>query len=262
MDFTKQQLRHCGDRKIYFVVPAYNEEASIGDLIDKIIKTCRESSLLFEIIIVDDGSHDKTGEISKSKGQTWPVQVIRNEPNKGLGFTIRRGLKTASSKAGLNDILITLDADLTQDPSYVPSMLAVINKGADVVIASRYRKGSHVEGLSLTRLIMSYGASAFVALLRPIRGIRDYSCGFRAYRSSVIHWAFETFGDGFISEKGFGCMVEIAQKLRGHANFSEVPFVLRYDAKRKESALKILPTIWAYIRVLKRVQFDVNSNKK
>lgn len=245
---------------VHFVIPAYNESASIGDLIDRIGEFCTQASLKFRILVIDDGSVDKTGEISRDRAQIWPVEVLRNDPNGGLGYTIRRGLKTASETAGSEDILVTLDADLTQDPKYTLSMLNEISKGADVVIASRYRKGSKVNGLSLFRLGLSYGASAFIMLLRPIQGVRDYSCGFRAYRSSAIKWGFERFGDNFISEQGFACMVEIAERLRDNAIFKEVPFVLHYEAKRKSSEIKVWPTILAYIRVMMRIRKDLQTS--
>ncbi|MDZ4180781.1 MAG: glycosyltransferase, partial [Coriobacteriia bacterium] len=208
----------------------------------------------YEIIVVDDGSSDDTGEIAASKAPAMPVTVLRNEPNQGLGRTIRRGLRAAADRStGRDDVIVTLDADLTQDPGYVPSMLARIDEGFDVVIASRYRKGSGVEGLSAFRTMLSYFASGLITLVRPIRGVRDYSCGFRVYRAETIREGFGRDDDDFVSESGFACMVEIAERLRGHANFSEVPFVLRYDAKRKESAIRILPTIGAYFRVLAKV---------
>lgn len=242
------------NRSIHWVLPAYNESASIADLLDRIAEVSNESNLRYDILVVDDGSADDTAAIAQSKAaEGLPVRVVSNERNSGLGFTIRRGLREASTAAAPDDVLITLDADLTQDPGYVPSMLERIDAGYDVVIASRYRRGSAVEGLSAFRTALSYGASGVVSLLRPIRGVRDYSCGFRAYRSQTVQQAFERYGDHFVTERGFACMLEIAERLRDMAAFTEVPFVLRYDAKRKESAIRIAPTIGAYFRVILRV---------
>jgi len=243
-------------RTIRWVVPAYNEEASIEDLIDRIAEVSEAQQWRWTLLVVDDGSRDATGELARATAATLPVTVVRNEPNAGLGRTIRRGLREASAAAGPDDVIVTLDADLTQDPAYAPSMLAKLDEGFDVVIASRYRKGSAVEGLSTTRRMLSYGASGIVALVRPVPGVRDYSCGFRAYRARVIREGFERHGDEFVSEPGFACMLEISERLRGHASFAEVPFVLHYGAKRKESAIKILPTIGAYFRVIARIAFS------
>ena len=242
------------DRTVRWVAPAYNEEASIADLIDRMAEVSIAAGWSYEILVVDDGSADATGEIARAKAGHLPVTVLRNEPNAGLGRTIRRGLRVASDVSGPDDVIVTLDADLTQDPGYAPSMLARLDAGdADVVIASRYRKGAAVEGLSAFRTMLSFGAGALVLIVRPIEGVRDYSCGFRLYRAQTIRDAFARDGDDFVSEKGFACMVEIAERLRGYADFAEVPFVLHYDAKRKESAIKIGPTIRAYFRVIAKV---------
>jgi len=242
------------DRTVRWVVPAYNEEASIADLIDRMAEVSVEQGWRYEMIVVDDGSADATGDIARAKSAEYPITVLRNEPNGGLGYTIRRGLRAAAEASGPDDVILTLDADLTQDPGYAPSMLARLDQGdADVVIASRYRKGAAVEGLSAFRTMLSFGAGALVLLVRPIAGVRDYSCGFRLYRASTISDGFARDGDDFVSERGFACMVEIAERLRGYADFAEVPFVLHYDAKRKESAIKIVPTIKAYFRVISRI---------
>ena len=240
-------------RVVHWVVPAYNEAASIEDLIESMAAVSEEQGWAYDILVVDDGSADETGRLARDKAPARPVRVERNEPNQGLGRTIRRGLRSAADAAGADDVIITLDADLTQDPAYAPSMLAKLDEGFDVVIASRYRKGSAVEGLSTFRRLLSYGASGVVLLLRPVPGVRDYSCGYRAYRAQTIREAFLRDGDDFVSERGFACMVEISERLRGHARFAEVPFVLRYHAKRKESAIKVLPTIGAYFRVIYKV---------
>ncbi len=250
-------------RTLHFVLPAYNESASVADLLERIAEVCREAALPFDVLVVDDGSRDDTGDLARAKAPGIPVEVVRNEPNGGLGFTIRRGLRMTAERCAPSDIIVTLDADLTQDPAYVPAMLETMDReSADVVIASRYRRGSGVEGLSAFRLLMSYGAGALVSLVRPIRGVRDYSCGFRLYRARVIQWGFATYGDRFVSENGFACMVEIAERLRGHARFAETPFVLHYDAKRKGSEIRIMPTIRAYLRVLRTVRREARQVRR
>ena len=96
----------------------------------------------------------------------------------------------------------------------------------------------------------------------PIKGVRDYSCGFRAYRAVTLHEAFAAWGDDFITEDGFACMVEIAERLKDRATFTEVPFILRYGAKRKGSEIHITDTILAYLRVLARVRKDRRNARR
>lgn len=241
-------------RRVWWVLPAYNEEASIEDLIDRIAEVSAAEEWDWRLIVVDDGSGDETGSRARAKAEAGlPVEVLRNEPNRGLGYTIRRGLREASERAAEDDVVITLDADLTQDPVYAPSMLAQVDAGYDVVIASRYRKGSRMEGVPGYRRLLSYGVLFLISLLRPIRNVRDYSCGFRAYRAQVLKEGFAEYGDDFVSESGFACMIEIAERLRATASFTEVPFVLGYDRKRKPSEIKIASTIKAYGRVISKV---------
>lgn len=236
------------------MVPAYNEAASIADLITLITEVSESEGWDWSLMVVDDGSRDATGEIARRGAAGGaPITVVRNEPNRGLGYSIRRGLKHAAERARGDGIIVTLDADLTQDPGYAPAMVAKIAAGYDVVVASRYRAGSGVEGLAVHRRLLSYGASALISLVRPVRNVRDYSCGFRAYRASVIQEGFAEYGDDFVSERGFACMLEIAQRLRDRAAFVEVPFVLRYQDKRKASEIRIASTIAAYLRVIAKV---------
>lgn len=241
-------------RAVWWVIPAYNEAASIEDLIVRIAEVSDAAGWSWRLLVVDDGSADDTGSLARGRAEAgMPVDIVRNEPNQGLGFTIRRGLRTIADKADPDDVIITLDADLTQDPGYAPAMLEQIDAGFDVVIASRYRSGSGVEGLSAFRRMLSYVASGLVALVRPVYNVRDYSCGFRAYRVSAIQRGFAEYGDDFVSERGFACMLEIAERLRESAAFVEVPFVLHYQEKRKASEIKIGPTIGAYFRVIAKV---------
>ena len=147
-----------------------------------------------------------------------------------------------------------MDADLTQDPMYVPAMVDAWGEGADVVIASRFRHGSKVHGLSWDRHVMTWGARMVVDSLMRVPGVRDYSCGFRLYDPLVLKAAFDALGDGFVTQTGFACMVEIIAKLRGSARIAEVPFELRYDAKRKPSAMRIGPTVRSYFTVIGQVR--------
>ena len=106
------------------------------------------------------------------------------------------------------------------------------DEGYDIVIASRYRAGARVVGLSPIRLLTSYGARVLFQLVLPIRGVRDYTCGFRAYRADVVQRAFQSWGDDFIGERSFACMAEILLKIREmRVRICEVPMVLRYDQK-------------------------------
>ena len=118
------------------------------------------------------------------------------------------------------------------------------SEGHDVVIASRYREGSRAVGVPLLRRVMSTGASWLFRTVFPIHGVRDYTCGYRAYRAQVLKDAIARYGDQFFDQDGFQCMVDILLKLsRMHLIFGEVPFILRYDYKEGSSKMNVGKTV-------------------
>lgn len=232
------------------VLPAYNEAASLRDLIQRIAEVGAGLAVPYEILVVDDGSADSTASIAQESAASLPVRLLRNPRNLGLGATIARGLREAAHGSGPGDVIVTMDADLTQDPRYIPALIDAWRDGADVVIASRFRPGSRVVGLSAFRRLMTVGARLVLSSLARIPGVRDYSCGYRLYDARVLSDAFERMGDAFITQSGFACMVEILVKLRRAAAIAEVPFELHYDEKRKPSTMRIGRTVRAYFEVI------------
>lgn len=230
--------------RVIVVLPAYNEEKSLGLLLQRLDQSMHEDDLQYEIVVVDDGSTDGTARIAREYAQHVPVRLERHEVNRGLGTTIRDGLKSAVSIATDDDIIVVMDADNTHTPGLIRNMIRVVREGADVVIASRYRPGSYVRGVPFHRKLLSLAARAIFQLSFPIRGVRDYTCGYRAYRASVLRDAFRRYGDDFVNQEGFQCMVDILLKLRKlDLIFREVPLILRYDLKQGASKMKVLKTI-------------------
>ncbi len=232
-------------RRIFIVLPAYNEEQSIGSLLDRISEAMEEVGIhSYEVIVVNDGSADRTLKIVEEKSSQMPIHILSHEVNQGLGATIRDGLYEASERASEKDIIITMDADDTHTPGLILRMIRMIREGNDVVIASRYLPGSRIIGLTRFRRMMSYGASWLFRILLPIPGVKDFTCGFRAYRAGVIQQAISHYGQSFVDQDGFQCMVDILLKLRKmDIIFGEVPFILRYDFKEGESKMQIGKTI-------------------
>lgn len=243
-------------RKIYVVLPAYNEEESIGKLLTRIKYNMEDSGFPnYQVIVVNDGSVDKTSEVIKAYQKQMPIELLNHPVNLGLGATIRDGLYHAAKVANDNDIVITMDADDTHTPGLILRMVRMIREGFDVVIASRYQKSSRIFGLSRFRKFISYMASLIFRTLLPIKGVKDFTCGFRAYRASVLKEALKKYGPKFIDQDGFQSMVDILLKLRKMDGiiFGEVPFILRYDLKEGESKMDVKSTTLKTLKlILKR----------
>jgi len=229
---------------LFIVLPAYNEELNIGSLLDRIQQAVASP---YQVLVVNDGSTDGTVPVVNSCSERIPLELLDHGVNKGLGQAITTGLRRAVDLASEDDVIVTMDADNTHDPALIGKMVGGIHRGLDVVIASRYAPGGGETGLSWMRHVFSRGASLLLRLFFPIPGVRDYTCGYRAYRGAILKQAFAAYGGRFIEESGFTCMAEILIKLRSlSARMGEVPLVLRYDLKSGATKMKVMRTIGRY----------------
>lgn len=232
-------------RRILVVLPAYNEEENIGDLLSQIqFALEKDSKTDYKVFVVNDGSRDKTEEIVKKMSETMPIELIVHEVNQGLGATIRDGLYRAVNDSNKNDIIITMDADATHNPGLILRLMRMIIEGHDVVIASRFQPGARVIGLVWYRKLLSILASIIFRITYPIKGVKDYTCGYRAIRADVLKSAMDEYGDRFFDQDGFQALVDILLKLRKRKLlFGETPLILRYDQKGGMSKMNVGRTI-------------------
>lgn len=234
----------------FVILPAYNEEDSLHPLLNKISEAMSRLDSDYTIIVCNDGSKDKTGEILDEYSAKLPIKVVTHKINRGLGETSRDLFEMAGELSQDNDIIIRMDCDDTHEPKYISSMIDKVNEGYDVVIASRFQKGGGQEGVNAYRSFISFCANIFMKLFFYTKGVQDYSCGFRAYRASIIKKALNIYGNNFIQLKGLGftCTLEKLIKLKNiGARFAEVPFVLRYDQKVSNSKMVSSITTMGYM---------------
>ena len=236
---------------IYILLPAYNEEASFGNLLPKIDKYFKNDlQIPYQLIICNDGSTDSTLEILETYKETLPLLIINHKINRGLGETSRDLFEKAVELSQNGDIIIRMDCDDTHEPEFIKGMIDKINEGNDVVVASRFVEGGSQEGLEGYRKIISLLANKFMKLFFPIKGLKEYSSGFRAYKAEVMKIAIDTYGNNFIQLKGLGftCTLEKMVKLKMlGAKFGEAPFILRYQQKMSESKMVASITTLGYI---------------
>lgn len=241
------------DPMIYVMLPAYNEEKALPVLLDSFSRLFQEFRLPYKIVVVDDGSVDHTASIAEQYARKMPLVLLKHGVNRGLGAAMRTGLSHVAQMSTPTDLVLTMDADNTHNPQVLLQMLTKVEQGADVVIASRYETGGDEVGLELHRRVLSRGASFLLDTCFKVEGAKDYTCGYRMYRCSVIKDAFKRYGKNFIIENGFVCMAEILIKVAYlPARVAEVPLILRYDLKEGISKMKKLRTIMRYLSFILR----------
>ena len=246
--------------RLFMVLPAYNEAENLPALLanlENVFARLERLGHARQYVIVDDGSKDATPQVLVEQQANLPIDVITHNPNQGLGPTIRDGLRRATELADNDDIILSMDADNTHPAGLIHQMVQCVLEGNDVVIASRYRSGARIVGLSAIRRLMSFGARMLFQCIMPIPGVRDYTCGFRAYRASGLKRAFAAYGDAFIEHKGFQCMADILLKLAPlNLVMNEVPMVLRYDLKLGDSKMRVSSTALNTLKLLLSRRFD------
>jgi glycosyltransferase involved in cell wall biosynthesis len=159
--------------RVSFLIPAYNEAASIGEVLDRV------DALPFDkqVIVVDDGSTDATAELVESRNGV----VLLRQRNQGKGAAIRHAIEYIDG-----DIAVIQDADMEYDPAEVPRLIEPIERGsADVVYGSRLRGGEAQRAYMFWHLV----GNRFLSLLTGVlynTTISDMETGYKAFRSDVL----------------------------------------------------------------------------
>jgi len=233
--------------KLSIIVPAYNEEENIAEVITKI-----ESSLelSYELIVVNDHSTDNTPFIVKETAKRYPnVRLVNNTDDKGFANAIRFGFRQAK-----NEVVIPVMGDLCDDLGTIKKMLAKIEEGYDVVCGSRYIKGGARIGGSKVKGFFScfVGCSLYYLLGIPTHDIAN---AFKMYRKTVLD-AIKIKADGF----------ELSMELPLEAYYAgfkitEIPTVWR-ERQKGNSSFKMLKLAPKYLRfylwaIIKRLNFKV-----
>jgi dolichol-phosphate mannosyltransferase len=238
----------------YILLPAYNEEGSIEVLFPKLHDYFRDVLKLdYKIVICNDGSGDQTYENAMAFKDEMPIEVLNHKINRGLGETARDLFEYAAEQAGDDDFIIRLDCDDTHEPEFIGGLIDKINTGCDVVIASRFVEGGGQTGLTWQKKTISRAANYFMKFFFPIKGLKEYSSGYRIYRASLIKTAIDFYGNNFIQLKGLGFTGTLEKivklKIIG-AKFCEAPMILRYDQKKSPSKMVGSITTLGYLTMV------------
>ena len=161
---------------ISIIIPLYNEEDSLNELTKQIVQVLEGLENSYEICFVDDGSTDESlPRIKDLRSQNQNIKILSFRKNYGKSAALSEGFKMASG-----DIIITIDADLQDDPAEIPNLIAKINEGYDLV--SGWKKKRHDP---ITKTLPSKLFNFITARFTGIK-IHDFNCGLKAYRKEVI----------------------------------------------------------------------------
>jgi dolichol-phosphate mannosyltransferase len=197
------------------VVPTFNERANIGELVRQIFAQLTD----IHVLVVDDSSPDGTADFVEDSSKRYPnLQVLRQTTERGLGRAYTAGILHGLANAF--EIIGTMDADLSHDPGYLPSMLALL-RDHDVVIGSRYVPGGGTVNWGLHRRLLSWFANKFAATLLRIPA-HDVTSGYRLYRRRAL----EQIRTTEIKSTGYSFLSELLYRAhRSGARIGEQPII-------------------------------------
>jgi len=161
---------------ISFVIPVYNEEESIDELYNRIILITKKENYISEFIFIDDGSSDNSANTIKNLHLiNKDVHLIAFRKNFGKAAALQAGFRNCSG-----DIIITMDADLQDDPQEIPNFVSKIYEGYDLVSGWKYNRLDPMEKRLPSKLF-----NKVTSLLSGVK-LHDFNCGFKAYRKEVV----------------------------------------------------------------------------
>jgi len=166
------------------MTPVYNERENLPVFIENLEAVLNETEYNFEVIIVEDNSPDGSGIIADEMAEKYNyIKVIHRKEKLGLGTAYKDGFKQASG-----EIIVTIDCDLSHDPSDLPKLLENSSQ-ADIIIGSRLMKGGEIKGRAMWRDILSYAANLFIRFTTG-KKIYDWTSGYRVYKRDVLEKVF------------------------------------------------------------------------
>ena len=224
------------------IVPTYNERENIERLVATVL--AQDPSL--EILVVDDGSPDGTGEIADRISAQNPRVHVEHRPRKmGLGTAYLAGFRWALERDYA--YVFEMDADFSHDPAHLPQFLSAI-QSCDLVLGSRYRNGRvTVVNWPMTRLLLSYCANIYARVVTGLQ-LGDATGGFKCFRRSVL----EAIPLDQVRSNGYAFQIEMSfRAVRKNFRITEIPivFVDRTDGVSKMSKHIVREAIWMVWRL-------------
>lgn len=212
------------------VIPAFNESARIPATLQSVVDCVRKHEWAAEVIVVDDGSRDRTAEVVREFAAGAPeVRLIRNSQNRGKGYSVRTGVLQA-----LGAVVMFTDADLSAPIEEAEGLFTAIRQGADIAIGSRWLERSRQT--IRQPLYRQFFGRCFNAVTRGFMGLpfADTQCGFKAFTRAAAQTVFRL---QTIDRWGFDPEILFIARKRGY-RIAEVPVSWAHDERTRMSYLK------------------------
>jgi dolichol-phosphate mannosyltransferase len=231
-----------GDERALIIVPTYNERENVRRLIDSVL----EQDSRIDMLIVDDGSPDGTGDIVREIEATNSRVHLLSRPRKmGLGTAYIAGFRWALARE--YEFILEMDADFSHDPAHLPHFLSAA-ENADLVLGSRYQQGRvTVVNWPIGRLILSYCANIYA---RGVTGLPvwDATGGFKCFRRSVL----QAIDLDRVRSNGYAFQIEMSFRAwKRNFRIAEIPivFVDRTEGTSKMSNSIVREAVWMVWRL-------------
>jgi dolichol-phosphate mannosyltransferase len=234
--------------RVLVVLPTYNERENIERILDAVRAALPDA----HVLVVDDSSPDGTAELARSvAAKLGQIEVFVRPEKNGLGPAYRAGFAWGIERG--YEAFVEMDSDFSHDPAALPTLVAAIEQGADLVIGSRYVPGGSIPDWTFSRRMLSRLGNIYAEVALGL-GVRDSTAGFRVYTATIL----EKIDLDTVRADGYGFQIEMTYRTRRlGGTIVEVPirFVDRVHGTSKMSRATVteallLVTRWCARRIV------------
>jgi glycosyltransferase involved in cell wall biosynthesis len=222
---------------IYVCIPSHNEAATIGLLLWKIRQVFAGFPREYQLLVLDDGSTDATGEVLEPYARVRPLTLVQHAERRGYAASVQKLLRTAIELTDRpkRDAAILMHADFTHNPQVIPDLVRRIESGADLVVAEGKLEG---EPSRPQRMLRRYAPQLLRGIV-SVPGVRDLVSGFAIIRLVALRNAMRSHGNGFLVTDGWAANAELYWRTGRYARRVEaVTSVERHDLRQRPSRVR------------------------